>query len=66
MVHKGTAAGGHYIAYIKDFETNEWFSFNDQNVKKVCLVKKCKIFLFFKFPGFVISCLLLLDLNERN
>lgn len=24
MVHSGGAYGGHYYAYIKDFETNKW------------------------------------------
>ena len=35
MIHSGSASGGHYYAYIKDFRTNEWFCFNDQNVTQV-------------------------------
>lgn len=35
MVHAGSASGGHYYAYIKDFRTDEWFCFNDQSVSKV-------------------------------
>ena len=34
MVHSGSAAGGHYYAYIKSFEDNRWYSFNDQ----VCFI----------------------------
>uniref|UniRef100_H2YIV9 USP domain-containing protein n=1 Tax=Ciona savignyi TaxID=51511 RepID=H2YIV9_CIOSA len=30
MIHSGSAAGGHYYAYIKSFENNRWYSFNDQ------------------------------------
>ncbi|XP_071518202.1 ubiquitin carboxyl-terminal hydrolase 47 isoform X4 [Panulirus ornatus] len=35
MVHSGSASGGHYYAYIKDFATEEWFCFNDQSVTKI-------------------------------
>jgi len=35
MIHSGSASGGHYYAYIKDFDNNEWFCFNDQNVSSV-------------------------------
>lgn len=35
MIHSGSASGGHYYAYIKDFRTNEWFCFNDQSVTQV-------------------------------
>lgn len=24
MIHSGSATGGHYYAYIKSFETNQW------------------------------------------
>lgn len=37
MIHSGSASGGHYYAYIKDFETNKWYSFNDQTVSPVCI-----------------------------
>ncbi|XP_065220993.1 ubiquitin carboxyl-terminal hydrolase 47-like isoform X2 [Planococcus citri] len=35
MVHSGSASGGHYYAYIKDFETGDWYCFNDQSVHKI-------------------------------
>ncbi|XP_030078578.1 ubiquitin carboxyl-terminal hydrolase 47 isoform X3 [Drosophila hydei] len=35
MIHSGSASGGHYYAYIKDFENDEWFCFNDQNVSTI-------------------------------
>ncbi|XP_053971418.1 ubiquitin carboxyl-terminal hydrolase 47 isoform X2 [Hylaeus anthracinus] len=31
----GSASGGHYYAYIKDFRTQEWLSFNDQSVTQI-------------------------------
>jgi len=35
MIHSGSASGGHYYAYIKDFESGNWFSFNDQTVSPI-------------------------------
>ncbi|CRK93812.1 CLUMA_CG007339, isoform A [Clunio marinus] len=35
MIHSGSASGGHYYAYIKDFETGCWYSFNDQTVSPI-------------------------------
>ncbi|XP_037069812.1 ubiquitin carboxyl-terminal hydrolase 47-like isoform X2 [Pollicipes pollicipes] len=35
MIHAGSASGGHYYAYIKDFTRQEWFCFNDQSVSPV-------------------------------
>ncbi|XP_044731770.1 ubiquitin carboxyl-terminal hydrolase 47 isoform X2 [Chrysoperla carnea] len=35
MIHSGSASGGHYYAYIKDFKKGEWFCFNDQSVTKI-------------------------------
>lgn len=35
MIHSGSASGGHYYAYIKDFDSFEWFSFNDQTVSPI-------------------------------
>ncbi|CAH0774521.1 unnamed protein product [Bemisia tabaci] len=32
MIHSGSASGGHYYAYIKDFSSQKWFCFNDQSV----------------------------------
>ena len=34
MVHSGSAHGGHYYAYIKDFETGKWHEFNDSRVSE--------------------------------
>ncbi|XP_015186575.1 PREDICTED: ubiquitin carboxyl-terminal hydrolase 47 isoform X1 [Polistes dominula] len=35
MIHSGSASGGHYYAYIKDFRTREWWCFNDQSVTQI-------------------------------
>lgn len=35
MIHSGSASGGHYYAYIKDFSNGEWFCFNDQTVRRI-------------------------------
>ncbi|XP_078041593.1 ubiquitin specific protease 47 [Augochlora pura] len=35
MIHSGSACGGHYYAYIKDFRTQEWLCFNDQSVTQI-------------------------------
>jgi len=32
LIHGGSALGGHYFAYIKSFEKNEWYCFNDSSV----------------------------------
>lgn len=37
MIHSGGASGGHYYAYIKDFQTRSWYCFNDQNVSRVSI-----------------------------
>lgn len=34
LVHSGSVAGGHYYAYIKSFEDNRWYRFNDAQVTK--------------------------------
>lgn len=39
MIHSGSASGGHYYAYIKDFNSYNWYSFNDQTVSPVGLSK---------------------------
>jgi hypothetical protein len=38
FIHKGTAYAGHYYIYIKSFETNRWYLFDDSQVKEVNLV----------------------------
>ncbi|XP_046844317.1 ubiquitin carboxyl-terminal hydrolase 47-like isoform X2 [Xenia sp. Carnegie-2017] len=35
MIHSGSAIGGHYYAYIRSFEDDQWYSFNDQTVSKI-------------------------------
>lgn len=35
MIHSGSATGGHYYAYIKDFQKNQWLCFNDQTVSRI-------------------------------
>ncbi|KAJ8315140.1 hypothetical protein KUTeg_007290 [Tegillarca granosa] len=35
MIHSGSAAGGHYYAYIKSFKDGQWYCFNDQHVSKI-------------------------------
>lgn len=35
MIHSGSASGGHYYVYIKDFESGNWLSFNDQCVSPI-------------------------------
>ncbi|KAK4877199.1 hypothetical protein RN001_009705 [Aquatica leii] len=35
MIHSGSATGGHYYAYIKDFQKNQWLCFNDQAVSRI-------------------------------
>lgn len=35
MIHSGSASGGHYYAYIKNFEDNLWYNFNDSYVSKI-------------------------------
>lgn len=35
MIHSGSATGGHYYAYIKDFTKGEWYCFNDQSVTSI-------------------------------
>ncbi|CAJ0955585.1 unnamed protein product, partial [Mesorhabditis belari] len=32
MVHAGSAAGGHYFAYIKNMDQQSWYCFNDSRV----------------------------------
>lgn len=44
MVHAGGAYGGHYYAYIKDFETNKWFHFNDTVVREISFLDLLEVF----------------------
>jgi hypothetical protein len=44
MIHSGGAYGGHYSAYIRDFEKNGWYHFNDTFVKKISLTEIVEVF----------------------
>ncbi|OWF37661.1 ubiquitin carboxyl-terminal hydrolase 47-like [Mizuhopecten yessoensis] len=44
MIHSGSAAGGHYYAYIKSFVDGQWYSFNDQHVSKIGYDEITKIY----------------------
>lgn len=35
MVHNGSATHGHYFSYIKSFENNHWYCFNDERVSEI-------------------------------
>ena len=35
LIHTGGATGGHYFAYIKDFDSGKWLQFNDSNVQEI-------------------------------
>ena len=44
MIHSGSAMGGHYYAYIKNFEDYKWYNFNDSNVKEIEEKEITKVF----------------------
>ena len=33
-MHSGSAEGGHYYSYIKEWTSDKWFEFNDSTVKE--------------------------------
>lgn len=35
LIHSGSAHGGHYYAYIKNFEDSRWYNFNDSTVTEI-------------------------------
>ncbi|KAL0592112.1 hypothetical protein ABG067_000765 [Albugo candida] len=35
LMHSGSALGGHYYAYIKNFENGKWYNFNDAHVSEI-------------------------------
>eukprot|EP00817_Percolomonadidae_sp_ATCC50343_P006605 CAMPEP_0117429958 /NCGR_PEP_ID=MMETSP0758-20121206/9486_1 /TAXON_ID=63605 /ORGANISM="Percolomonas cosmopolitus, Strain AE-1 (ATCC 50343)" /LENGTH=1154 /DNA_ID=CAMNT_0005217475 /DNA_START=13 /DNA_END=3473 /DNA_ORIENTATION=- len=35
MIHSGSVNAGHYYAYIKDFESDNWYEFNDSRVSPI-------------------------------
>jgi ubiquitin C-terminal hydrolase len=52
MIHSGGAYGGHYSAYIKDFEADSsdtisfdcWYHFNDSYVRKIPVSELISVF----------------------
>jgi ubiquitin C-terminal hydrolase len=44
LVHSGTANHGHYYSYIKSFEDNRWYCFNDERVYEVGVAEVEKTF----------------------
>jgi hypothetical protein len=44
LVHSGSAYGGHYFAYIKNLSTNNWYSYNDVNVRPMRISEIQKVF----------------------
>ena len=35
IIHSGSANTGHYYAYIKSFDNQKWYSFNDENIEEI-------------------------------
>lgn len=35
LIHSGSAFGGHYYAYVKSFEDEKWYNFNDSTVTEL-------------------------------
>jgi len=35
LIHSGGAYGGHYYTYIKSFEDEKWYCFNDASVSEL-------------------------------
>jgi ubiquitin carboxyl-terminal hydrolase 47 len=44
MIHQGGPQSGHYYAYIKDFESKEWYKFNDTSVSKISVLDLIETF----------------------
>ena len=44
MIHSGSAMGGHYYAYIKNFEDSKWYNFNDSSVREIEEKEITKVF----------------------
>lgn len=65
MIHSGSASGGHYYAYIKDFENGEWYCFNDQSVSSVSeiifFIQRINLLIFNAFNKMFQCILILID-----
>ena len=44
VIQSGTANGGHYFAYIKSFEDNKWYNFNDSHVSEINIENIINVF----------------------
>jgi len=44
LIHRGSALGGHYYAYIKSLSNGRWFDFNDSNVTEISEEEVSKTF----------------------
>ncbi len=44
LLHNGSASGGHYRAYVRDIESNNWFEHNDADVRKISDSEKENLF----------------------
>lgn len=44
LVHSGSAIGGHYYAYIKSFDDQKWYNYNDSTVTPITLEDVTKVF----------------------
>lgn len=51
MVHSGGALGGHYYSYIKSFEDDRWYCFNDSHVQRIRWIQVTSMF-GDKFPKY--------------
>ncbi len=39
LIHRGSSMAGHYYAYIRSFETNRWYEFNDSTVSEISMAE---------------------------
>lgn len=44
LIHRGSAAGGHYFAYIKSLDNDRWYEFNDSSVSEISEKEVVKAF----------------------
>lgn len=40
--HTGSAYSGHYYSFIKSFEDNKWYEFNDTNISPISIEGMCR------------------------
>eukprot|EP01100_Stratorugosa_tubuloviscum_P009928 TRINITY_DN419_c1_g1_i1.p1 TRINITY_DN419_c1_g1~~TRINITY_DN419_c1_g1_i1.p1 ORF type:complete len:1042 (-),score=430.06 TRINITY_DN419_c1_g1_i1:209-3334(-) len=44
LIHRGSSGAGHYYAYIKSFDTQQWYEFNDSMVSSIVEQDICNTF----------------------